>query len=73
VLRACGPLRVKVTKAQRFKQTSFLSWASWASYALFGAEDVVERGVLAWRTKGREGNEGGIAAGFSVLDSVMLV
>jgi glutathione synthase len=43
-------------------------------YALFGAGDVVEREV-GWlvRTKGTESNEGGVAAGFSVLDSVMLV
>lgn len=43
-------------------------------YALFGAGDVVEREV-GWlvRTKGTDSNEGGVAAGFSVLDSVMLV
>jgi glutathione synthase len=43
-------------------------------YALFGAEDVVEREV-GWlvRTKGTDSNEGGVAAGFSVLDSVVLV
>jgi len=43
-------------------------------YVLFGAEGVVEREV-GWlvRTKGTESNEGGVAAGFSVLDSVVLV
>ncbi|KAG2079703.1 glutathione synthase, partial [Suillus discolor] len=43
-------------------------------YALFGEGEVVEREV-GWlvRTKGTESNEGGVAAGFSVLDSVVLV
>jgi glutathione synthase len=44
-------------------------------WALFGgAEAVVEREV-GWlvRTKGRESNEGGVAAGCSVLDSLLLV
>jgi hypothetical protein len=42
--------------------------------ALFGVEIVVEREVR-WlvRTKGTESNEDGIAAGFSVLDSVVLI
>jgi hypothetical protein len=42
--------------------------------ALFGVEDMVEREVR-WlvRTKGTESHEGGIAAGFSVLDSVVLI
>jgi glutathione synthase len=43
-------------------------------YALFGEGVMVEREV-GWlvRTKGTESNEGGVAAGFSVLDSVVLV
>ncbi|OAX42576.1 glutathione synthetase ATP-binding domain-like protein [Rhizopogon vinicolor AM-OR11-026] len=43
-------------------------------YALFGTGDMVEKEV-GWlvRTKGTESNEGGVAAGFSVLDSAMLV
>ncbi|KAG1815416.1 glutathione synthase [Suillus variegatus] len=43
-------------------------------YALFREGEVVEREV-GWlvRTKGTESNEGGVAAGFSVLDSVVLV
>ncbi|KAJ3518188.1 hypothetical protein NLJ89_g32 [Agrocybe chaxingu] len=45
-------------------------------WALFGGPDkqVVEREV-GWlvRTKGKESNEGGVATGFSVLDSLLLV
>ncbi|KAG1899476.1 glutathione synthase [Suillus fuscotomentosus] len=43
-------------------------------YALFREGEVEEREV-GWlvRTKGTESNEGGVAAGFSVLDSVVLV
>jgi glutathione synthase len=41
---------------------------------LFGAGTTVEREVV-WlvRTKDTDSNEGGVAVGFSVLDSVMLV
>lgn len=44
-------------------------------WALFGKEICKERGDVGWlmRTKGVESNEGGVAAGFSVLDSIMLV
>jgi glutathione synthase len=43
-------------------------------YVLFGAGTTVEREVV-WlvRTKDTDSNEGVVAAGFSVLDSVMLV
>ena len=45
-------------------------------WALFGGpgEEVREKEV-GWlvRTKGKDSNEGGVAAGFSVLDSVLLV
>ncbi|KAI0374958.1 glutathione synthase [Pilatotrama ljubarskyi] len=46
------------------------------SWALFGGPDgAIEEKEVGWllRTKGKESNEGGIAAGFSVLDSVVLV
>ncbi|KAI0647110.1 glutathione synthase [Trametes meyenii] len=45
-------------------------------WALFGDTDgTIEEKEVGWllRTKGKESNEGGIAAGFSVLDSVVLV
>jgi glutathione synthase len=45
-------------------------------WALFGArkEDIKEKEV-GWlvRTKGKDNNEGGVAAGFSVLDSLVLI
>lgn len=44
-------------------------------YALFGPGRPVEEKEVGWllRTKGKESNEGGVAAGFSVLDSLVLV
>ncbi|KAI0362179.1 glutathione synthase [Trametes cingulata] len=45
-------------------------------WALFGGpEGAIEEKEVGWllRTKEKESNEGGIAAGFSVLDSVVLV
>ncbi|KZT11780.1 glutathione synthase [Laetiporus sulphureus 93-53] len=45
-------------------------------WALFGGKDgEVKEKEVGWllRTKGKESNEGGVAAGFSVLDSILLV
>jgi hypothetical protein len=44
-------------------------------WALFGKEKEVQEKEAGWllRTKGKESDEGGVAAGFSVLDSVVLV
>lgn len=45
-------------------------------WALFGGKDgSVEEKEVGWlvRTKGKDSNEGGVAAGFSVLDSILLV
>ncbi|KAG0698823.1 glutathione synthase [Suillus ampliporus] len=69
------PVRIQ-TRTQRrksFVRKSFLSWESLGMRCLERGE-VVEREV-GWlvRTKGTESNEGGVAAGFSVLDSVVLV
>jgi glutathione synthase len=43
-------------------------------WALFGAGEISEKEV-GWlmRTKGKDSNEGGVASGFSVLDSILLV
>ncbi|KAI0831365.1 glutathione synthase [Trametes gibbosa] len=44
-------------------------------WALFGGSDgAIQEKQVGWllRTKGKDSNEGGIAAGFSVLDSVVL-
>ena len=45
-------------------------------WALFGGPDkAIEEKQVGWllRTKGKDSNEGGVAAGFSVLDSLVLV
>jgi glutathione synthase len=45
-------------------------------WALFGGADgAVEEKEVGWlvRTKGKDSNEGGVATGFSVLDSILLV
>jgi glutathione synthase len=44
-------------------------------WALFGGKDAVVEKEVGWlvRTKGKDSNEGGVAAGFSVLDSIVLV
>ncbi|KAG1836543.1 glutathione synthase [Suillus subalutaceus] len=63
-----GSTEKKVVRAEVISELGFFG------YALFGEGEVVEREV-GWlvRTKGTESNEGGVAAGFSVLDSVVLV
>jgi len=44
-------------------------------WCLFGGEEVIEEKEVGWllRTKGKDTNEGGVATGFSVLDSLLLV
>ncbi|EJF65914.1 glutathione synthase [Dichomitus squalens LYAD-421 SS1] len=44
-------------------------------YALFGPRRPIEEQEVGWllRTKGKDSNEGGVAVGFSVLDSLVLV
>lgn len=45
-------------------------------WALFGGPDgAVSEKEIGWlvRTKGKDSNEGGVAAGFSVLDSLLLI
>ncbi|KAG9308820.1 glutathione synthase [Chiua virens] len=69
-----GTARERVVRAETISELGIFGWA------LFGKEDrkemvCEERGDVGWlvRTKGVESNEGGVAAGFSVLDSVVLV
>ncbi|KIK13691.1 hypothetical protein PISMIDRAFT_688194 [Pisolithus microcarpus 441] len=60
----------KVVRSETVSELGIFGWA------LFSRETGVrERGDAGWlvRTKGVESNEGGVAAGFSVLDSVVLV
>lgn len=56
-------------KAEVISELGIFGWA------LFGAGKEVKEKEVGWlvRTKGKDSNEGGVAAGFSVLDSVLLV
>jgi glutathione synthase len=57
-------------KAEVVSELGIFGWA------LFGGKDGgVEEKEVGWlvRTKGKESDEGGVATGFSVLDSVLLV
>ncbi|KAL4080595.1 hypothetical protein J3A83DRAFT_4084540 [Scleroderma citrinum] len=65
-----GGKRNKIVRAETVSELGIYGWS------LFSRETGVrERGDVGWlmRTKGVESNEGGLAAGFSVLDSVVLV
>ena len=68
--------RDRAVRAETISELGIFGWA------LFGRDKgdetkmvCKERGDVGWlmRTKGVESNEGGVAAGFSVLDSVVLV
>lgn len=57
-------------------KTEVISELGIFGWALFGGPDgKVEEKEVGWlvRTKGKDSNEGGVAAGFSVLDSIILV
>ncbi|KAI0783471.1 glutathione synthase [Abortiporus biennis] len=58
------------------KSSEVISELGIFGWSLFGGSDgqVVEKEV-GWllRTKGKDSNEGGVAAGFSVLDSIVLI
>jgi len=47
----------------------------WSLFGDDGGDSIVEEETVGWlvRTKGIETNEGGVATGFSVLDSILLV
>jgi len=61
-----SPLPVK---ASTVSELGIFGWA------LFGCDQVMAEQEAGWlvRTKGKESNEGGVATGFSVLDSLLLV
>jgi glutathione synthase len=61
--------------SQRAVQAEVVSELGIFGWALFGEGKVVEEEEVGWlvRTKGKDSNEGGVATGFSVLDSVLLV
>ena len=57
-------------------RTEVISEIGIFGWALFGGETKsVEEREIGWlvRTKGKDSNEGGVATGFSVLDSLLLV
>jgi len=57
-------------KAETVSELGIFGWA------LFGGDEKqIEEREVGWlvRTKGKDSNEGGVATGFSVLDSVLLV
>ncbi|KAL0960551.1 hypothetical protein HGRIS_005589 [Hohenbuehelia grisea] len=67
-------------RAVRTEVVSELGIFGWALFGEQGEEKAKERKVLeerevGWlvRTKGKESDEGGVATGFSVLDSIVLV
>ncbi|GJJ07834.1 hypothetical protein Clacol_002039 [Clathrus columnatus] len=56
-------------------KTDIVSEVGIFGYALFGKDRPIVEEEAGWlvRTKGRESDEGGVAVGFSVLDSIILV
>ncbi|KAF8635932.1 hypothetical protein AX15_000103 [Amanita polypyramis BW_CC] len=57
----------------RTEVISELGIYGWALFGNSGRTLIEEEGGWLLRTKGKESNEGGIATGFSVLDSVLLI
>jgi len=56
-------------------ETEVVSELGIFGWSLFGQGKVIGEKEVGWlvRTKGKESNEGGVATGFSVLDSLVLV
>ena len=70
--------RVAESDSQAVTRTDVVSELGIYGWALFGGDGPsksVEEKQVGWlvRTKGKENNEGGVASGFSVLDSLLLV
>ena len=64
------------SQSQTPVKTDVVSELGIFGWALFGGPDKhVEEKEVGWlvRTKGKDSNEGGVATGFSVLDSLLLV
>lgn len=57
-------------KAEVVSELGIFGWALFG-----GADNTIKEKEVGWlvRTKGRDSDEGGVAAGFSVLDSILLV
>ena len=69
LLRADNGDGGRVVKAEVVSELGIFGWA------LFGHGEVVDEKTVGWllRTKAKDSDEGGVAAGFSVIDSVVLV
>jgi glutathione synthase len=68
--------RIAESESQTATKTDVVSELGIYGWALFGGPSKsVEEKQVGWlvRTKGKENNEGGVATGFSVLDSLLLV
>ena len=68
--------RVAESETQAPVKTEVISELGIFGWSLFGGSSKsVEEKQVGWllRTKGKESNEGGVATGFSVLDSLLLV
>ncbi|KAK0467207.1 glutathione synthase [Desarmillaria tabescens] len=65
-------VRAELTGSVKTEVVSELGIFGWS---LFGNKKIVEEKQVGWlvRTKGKDSNEGGVATGFSVLDSLLLV
>ncbi|KAK0489110.1 hypothetical protein IW261DRAFT_1548042 [Armillaria novae-zelandiae] len=65
-------VRAELTGSVKTEVVSELGIFGWS---LFGGKKIVEEKQVGWlvRTKGKDSNEGGVATGFSVLDSLLLV
>ncbi|KAJ2919226.1 hypothetical protein MD484_g1256, partial [Candolleomyces efflorescens] len=61
--------------SERAVQAEVVSELGIFGWALFGEGKIAGEEEVGWlvRTKGKDSNEGGVATGFSVLDSVLLV
>ena len=69
LLRADNGDGGRVVKAEVVSELGIFGWA------LFGHGEVVDEKTVGWllRTKAKDSDEGGVATGFSVIDSVVLV
>jgi len=70
-----GNYLIRAGTALKTYTISELGIFGWSLFGDDGGDSIVEEETVGWlvRTKGIEANEGGVATGFSVLDSILLV
>jgi glutathione synthase len=75
LVRAGSLDQSSVTAQERAVHAEVVSELGIFGWSLFGEGKVEKEEEVGWlvRTKGKDSNEGGVATGFSVLDSVLLV